>query len=298
MFRNLSPKLVGISGRLNEVIELALSFGFRGMDVDLTDICRQAESRGIDSILRFLESAKHLTLGASELPVELTAAADVFAGQLETLTKQVDVAGQLGLNRLVVDIQPFSDTLPYHENFEQHRKRLAEVCAAVAPQDIYLGLRLQAAPELRKGKPFEFISKFDALLLLRDSVGADNCGIGFDTWDWMVGEGTQDQFESLSIEKFVSVQFADIPADRKPTKLDREQRLIPGPESVIDFRAILVSLAERGYDGPVSLGPHPSQFEKGGREAICRTMGERLKKLWTEASLSPSGRITAAVGTT
>ena len=33
MFRNLSPKLIGISGRLNEVIELPLSFGFRGMDV-------------------------------------------------------------------------------------------------------------------------------------------------------------------------------------------------------------------------------------------------------------------------
>ena len=293
MFRNLSPRLVGISGRLNEVIELTLSFGFRGMDVDLTDVCRQAESRGIDSILRFLESAKHLTLGTSELPVDLSASDEDFAAQLESLSGQMDVADQLGLKRLVVDIQPFSDTLPYHENFERHRKRLAEVCATIAPQDIYLGIRLLAAPELRKDKPFEFIGKFDALLLLRDSVGADNCGIGFDTWDWMVGEGTQDQFESLSIEKFVCVQFADIPADKKPTNLGREERLIPDTESTIDFNGILTSLAERGYDGPVSLGPHPSQFESSGREAICRTMGERLKKLWTGASLSPSGRITA-----
>jgi len=293
MFRNLSPKLIGISGRLNEVIELTLSFGFRGMDVDLTDICRQAQSRGIDSILRFLESAKHLTLGSSVLPVDLNAPEDDFATQLETLAKQVVVAGQLGLKRLVVDIQPFSDTLPYHENFERHRKRLAEICAVIAPQDIYLGLRLQAAPELRKGKAFEFVSKFDALLLLRDSVGAENCGIGFDTWDWMVGVGTQDQFESLSIEKIVSVQFADIPADKKLTNLTREERMIPDSDGVIDFGAILLSLAERGYDGPVSLGPHPSQFEKGGRETMCRTMGERLKKLWTGANLSPTGRITA-----
>jgi sugar phosphate isomerase/epimerase len=198
MFRNLSPKLVGVSARINEAIELALSFGFRGLDLNLADACRQADSRGLDSILRFLESAKNLQVGLSELPVDLNATPSDYEEQHKTLSDSMEVASQLGLKRLVVDIQPFSNLLPYHENFEQHRKRLGEICATIAPQDIYLGIRLKAAPELRKDKPFEFVKKFDELLLLRDSVGAVNCGIGFDTWDWMVGQGTLDQFSDVS----------------------------------------------------------------------------------------------------
>lgn len=293
MFRNLSPKLIGVSARINEAIELALSFGFRGLDLNLADVTRQAETRGLDSIVRFLESAKNLQVGLSELPVDLNATPEDFAAQHEALAGNMEIANQLGLKRLVVDIQPFSDILPYHENFEQHRRRLAEICATIAPQDIYLGIRLKAAPELRRDKPFEFVKKFDELLLLRDSVGADNCGIGFDTWDWKVGEGTQDQFESLSIEKFVTVQFADVPPERNPLNLGAEERLLPDNEGVIDFKSMLVSLAERGYDGPVSLSPHPSQLESTGREAIVRTVGEQLKKLWKSAGLSPTGRLTA-----
>jgi sugar phosphate isomerase/epimerase len=296
MFRNLSPKLIGVSARINEAIELALSFGFRGLDLNLADVRRQAEARGMDSILRFLESAKHLTVGLSELPVNLNATADDFASQHQALAESMDLAAQLNLKRLVVDILPYSETLPYHENFEQHRKRLAAICATIAPQDIYLGIRLCAAPELRKGKPFEFVKKFDELLLLRDSVAADNCGIGFDSWDWKVGEGTQDQFESLSIEKFVTVQLADVPRDKNPKNLTSQERLLPDVEGAIDCKGMLISLAERGYDGPVALSPHPSQFADSRREAVVRAVGERLKKLWTAAGLSPSGRLQAVAG--
>jgi hypothetical protein len=56
----------------------------------------------------------------------------------------MELAAQLNLKRLVVDIQPYSNTLPYHENFEQHRKRLAQICDTIAPQDIYLRCRLRA----------------------------------------------------------------------------------------------------------------------------------------------------------
>ncbi len=35
MFKNLSSKHLGVSGSQNELIELALSFGFKGFDLDI-----------------------------------------------------------------------------------------------------------------------------------------------------------------------------------------------------------------------------------------------------------------------
>ena len=43
MFRNLSTFGLPLSGRPSELIELALSFGFDGMDVDILDLQKQAE---------------------------------------------------------------------------------------------------------------------------------------------------------------------------------------------------------------------------------------------------------------
>ena len=37
MFKNLSPETLGISGQQNEVIELALSFGFKGIDLNAVE---------------------------------------------------------------------------------------------------------------------------------------------------------------------------------------------------------------------------------------------------------------------
>ena len=37
MFRNLSASALGITGRQSEIIELSLSYGFKGIDIDLLD---------------------------------------------------------------------------------------------------------------------------------------------------------------------------------------------------------------------------------------------------------------------
>ncbi|NQW46258.1 MAG: hypothetical protein HQ464_00665, partial [Planctomycetes bacterium] len=47
MFRNLSTYGLPLSGRPSELIELALSFGFDAMDIDLVDFQQQAETFGV-----------------------------------------------------------------------------------------------------------------------------------------------------------------------------------------------------------------------------------------------------------
>ena len=47
MFRNLSTEGLGVSGRQSEIIELALSFGFKGIDLDLVDFQQQVQVNGL-----------------------------------------------------------------------------------------------------------------------------------------------------------------------------------------------------------------------------------------------------------
>jgi hypothetical protein len=44
MFKNLSPEALGVSGRQSEMIELALSFGFKGLDLDIIELADSAKS--------------------------------------------------------------------------------------------------------------------------------------------------------------------------------------------------------------------------------------------------------------
>ena len=47
MYRNLSPAALGISGRQSEIIELSLSYGFKGIDLDLVDFQQTVKTYGL-----------------------------------------------------------------------------------------------------------------------------------------------------------------------------------------------------------------------------------------------------------
>ena len=43
MFKNLNPTLLGVAGHQSEIIELALTFGFAGLDLNMAEF---ATARG------------------------------------------------------------------------------------------------------------------------------------------------------------------------------------------------------------------------------------------------------------
>ena len=70
MYKNLNSWTLGISGRQSELIELALTYGFRGIDIDIQDMIGRSESKGVEHATRFLLSAqKLLRIGGFDLPV-------------------------------------------------------------------------------------------------------------------------------------------------------------------------------------------------------------------------------------
>jgi sugar phosphate isomerase/epimerase len=282
-----------ITGRQSEIIELALSYGFKGIDVDLPDFQQTVKASGLPHARRYLDSAK-LKFGAFKLPIVWDEDDDTFKAGLPAMNERVALAAELGLNRAVVTISPANDLRPYHENFEFHKRRLTELGEALAEHDAMLGIEFRAAAELRRDRAFQFIHTFDALATLIGMIRQPNVGVVVDVFEIYAGGGSLDEVRKLDGDRIVSVVVSDLPSDKPPTECDESDRLLPGENGAIDLAATLVMLAEQGYDGPVTPAISGQQAAGMKREQIVKTAGERLKQAWSDAGLNPAGKLVPA----
>lgn len=297
MFKNLSPEALGLSTSQNELIELALSFGFRGIDLDVTDFAAQVKEQGLPKARRLLDSAK-LKIGCFSLPVRWDADDETFRGDLARLPDILGPAVEIGATRATTTVAPASDERPYHQNFEFHRERLGKVAQVLATMGVQLGVGFSAEAAQREGKAFEFIHGLDALTLLLSMLGAKNVGVWLDLWQLWVSGGTLDVVrQKLKADQIVTVSLSDVadPGD-DPERQSAESRRLPGETGVIDSAAALTMLAELGYAGPVTPQPHSSQFAGMRRDDIVKLAGEKLDAVWKAAGLSPSGKLGASAG--
>jgi len=293
MFKNLDPSALGVAGHQSEILELALTYGFRGIDLNLVEFAGRVKLHGMAYGRRLLDSAK-IRVGTFSLPIDWDVDDDAFKRQLEGLAEYSQMAGQLGCTRCVCTIAPAGDKRPYHENFEFHKRRFAEICRVMEPAGVRLGVGFRAAEGLRKGQAFQFIHDLDALLLLLNMVGAPNIGLLVDVWEVALAAGSVEAVGHLSARQIVAVQLADLPADVPPAELTDAHRLVPAIEGKIDCVSILVALAGLGYDGPITIKADRNAFESTRRDRIVRQAGEVLEKLWKAARLTPDGKPAAA----
>lgn len=296
MFRNLNASALGVSGHQSEIIELALTYGFQGVDIDIAEFATRARLKGIAYAKRLVQSAR-LQPGTFELPLEIESDDASFAKRVQKLGEYAQVASEVGCTRCVAAIVPGSEKRPYHENFEFHRQRLAEICKALQMGGVRLGVGFQAAEYLRKGHAFQFIHDLDALTLLVNMIGVPNVGLLIDVWDLFVGGGSADAIRKLPAAQIVAVQVSNIPAGVAAAELNENSRLLPSAEGSIDMPAVLLALAEIGYDGPVTPKPSRSIFRNPRRDAIVKETGDSLVRAWKAAGLGVHGRPVAPVRT-
>lgn len=282
MFKNLNISVLGVSGSQSEMIELALTHGFKGMELDAVDFANRVKLRGMPYARRLIDSSK-LVMASFELPFSLEGTDEAFRKGLERLPDLAATATEIGCSRCLTALAPAGDRLPYHENFEAHRARLGEICRVLAASNIRLGVGFRAAAELRKEKVFQFIHEMDALRLLLSMVNASNLGIVVDTWDLFVAGGSIDSIRALAVDQIVAVQLADAPADVPSAELTEKSRLLPGATGRIDNAAVLAALAEMGYKGPVAAKPHKSVLPSGRRDLIVKSIAQALDNVWKAA---------------
>ena len=293
MFRNLNPYTLGITGRQGEMLEIALTYRFKGLTIDIKEVADKAKTQGMEAATKYLLSSR-LKVGGFELPVRFAAAESDFKADLAGLKPVLDAATALGANRCFVAVPPTSDEHPFHENFKFLALRLREVAAALAERGIKLGLRLVAAEAHRNNGGYQFIYQADPLLMFIQTIGAENVGLWLDAWNWQIGDGTPEKLRAFRGEQIIAAELSDIPAGADLATLTEEQRLLPGEGGQIDSVAYLATLQELGFDGPVSAAVHPAANKETKREALVQKASAALDTLWLAAGIEDGKSLAGA----
>lgn len=295
MFKNLSPAALGISAGGSEIIELTLSSGFKGLDLDMVDFSEQVKTHGMAKASRLIVSAR-LKIGSFPLPVRWESEGPEYQADLKRLAALLPLAVEMKATRATTNLEASSDSRPYHQNFEFHRQRLAEVAEVLRPHQIRLGVGLLAPVACREGRAFQFMQTVDEALLLLRSVNATNIGLAFDSWHWHLGGGKLETLSTLPSGSIVTVALADADPSLTAANARLEDRKLPGDGGAVDTPALLAALAQLSYDGPLTPAPNASQFPGQSREKIVKAAGAAIDKAWKEAGLNNAGKLTTVSG--
>ncbi len=281
---------LGISGHQSEIIELALSNGFSGIDVNMTEFATRVRLKGMPYAKRLLASAK-IRVGTFSLPLDWDSDDETFKKEVAKLPEYGEYAAEVGCTRTTMVLTPAGDQRPYHENFEFHRHRLQEVCTTLAPSGLRLAVGFRATEQHRRDKAFQFIHDLDALTLLVNMAAAPNLGLLVDVWEIVACGASVEDVRKLSPEQVVAVQVADMPADVPLAELDDRSRILPGGEGGrINVASFLAILHEMQYDGPVTVKASKGAFQSRRREMVVKQTAEALDKVWRAAGVPPTAR--------
>ena len=283
MYRNLSTVGLPLSGRPSELIELALSFGFDGMDIDILDFCQQAEIYGVDHARRLMVSAR-LKASAIRLPVTLSGDEATFNAELERLPKILEMTAAAECSRALATLVAGSDEHSFKDCFELHRTRLEAIGGLAAQHGIMIGLAIQPEPEFRAGLTHQFVHTYEGLIGLVASCHAA-VGAVVDGWALHLTGETPAVISQLPAGKLVEVRLSDAPSGVAAADLIANQRLMPGETGVINSAEILQAAAAVGFEGPVTPCAARAALKGTGRERIVRRAGEQLEAIWRDAGL-------------
>jgi sugar phosphate isomerase/epimerase len=283
MFRNLSTVGLPLSGRPSELIELALSFGFDAMDIDILDFQQQADIYGATHARRLMVSAR-LKSGVFRLPVHLCADDKTFEEEMAALPRRLELAEATEAPRAVATLAPASDEHSFKDFFELHRTRLHTIGDLLAARGITLGLAITPEAEAREGKANQFIHTYEGLLGLV-AVAHERVGAVVDAWALHVTGESPDVIAQVPKGRLVEIRLSDAPREAAAAGLTHAQRLMPGETGAIDAAAILKAAADAGFDGPVTPWADRSTLTGRGREKTVRLAGDRLEAIWKAAGL-------------
>lgn len=284
MIKNFSPQALGINGRQSELIELALTYAFGGMDLDMSEMLRRSQRTSAEDAAKYLNAAK-IKIGGFNLDVNLDGDDETFTSQVGTVHPIADLAKSLKASRCYIRLPAATDRLPYHEYFEIQRERIGQIAQALESREIKLGIGFSAGKELEEGKQFAFVRNVEGLIALVSAVSHDNVGYLIDSWDWVVGDGAMDQVRELPVEKIVAVRLASVPDDVDASSAKSTDRVLPELHGALDHVKLVAHLESAGFKGPVSPGASSKRYKGTTRESIVQQSQEAIDSIFKEAGL-------------
>jgi sugar phosphate isomerase/epimerase len=284
VFKNFSPQGLGVSGRQSELIELALTYGFRGMDIGMEETLRRAVRSSPEEAGKYLLAADIRCVGYDS-QVNLDVPADQWLNEVNKIRATAQLGKTLSVELAYVTLPAGSSRLAYHEFFEEVQTRLVQLAEVVEKEGIRLAVGFKAGVDAAEGLQYEFIRNVEGFLALMKGLAAKNVGMIVDSWNWHVGDGGMDQLSEVPASQIVCVRLANAPEEVERADLKMSDRLMPTGDNVVKNVAILKYLKSVNYAGPVSVFAHRSAVKGKTRETIVIKTQEAIDSLLVAADV-------------
>ncbi len=284
MYKNLNATVLGVSGRQSELIELAMTYGFRGLDIDIVDLVKRTQRSEFEKAARYLLSAKMMVSGF-ETPIDLDSDDATFEKTLAQLPATIEIAGKVNARAGFLRLPAATDRLPFHEYFDVLRKRVDRIAEIFAANNVMLGLYFSTALENRENRQFKFIQDVGGFLAFFNACTNKSVGLVIDTFNWVVGGGTFEQLATIPGNRIAVLRLAD--AETLPAIEDAslKMRQLAGTSGVIDNVRIVSVLSKAGFDGPITAFGHASNFGGMTRDSIVAKSQDSLDNVLAGAGL-------------
>ncbi|HOK57002.1 MAG TPA: sugar phosphate isomerase/epimerase [bacterium] len=280
MFRNLSPEAINIKTTILERLRLAKLGNFEGMDISILESFEFSRVDKVEKIKSMFESFD-IKIGGWCLPFNIGETEERFNQNIEMLNEYLKITQTLGAFRIYSWILPFSDDLPFKDNFQLHLQRAKKVCQIMEKYNCKLGLEFIGTKKVREKHKYEFIWNLEQMCEFLKEVSMDNIGILLDSWHLYASDGKIEDIKKLKGKDIIYVHVNDAPNIPKENLIDNE-RFLPGETGVIDIVEFLKALKEIEYDGPVTPEPFNKRVNELPDEIAVRLTGGYLLKIWNK----------------
>ena len=272
----LSCGRIGVKASFRESVELAVKYGFEGVDPDAGYFARLSD----DELKRLLDElkAKNLRLGAAGLPVDFRKDEATFSEGLKKLPAVAQVLQNAGVTRVSTWIMPCSNELTYLQNFRSHASRLRLCATILADHGQRLGLEYVSPKTLWRSQKHPFLHTLSETKELLVAIGTDNLGVQLDSWHWFNAEETEEDLLTLRNQDVVTVDLNDAPTGIPLEKQVDSARELPAATGVIPVKMFLEALRKISYGGPVQAEPFNAALRAMPRDEAVAATAAAMKK--------------------
>jgi sugar phosphate isomerase/epimerase len=284
MYKNLSANILGISGRQSELIELAMTYGFKGLDIDADDLVKRVQRTDFERSTRFLTSSR-IRVSGFDVDIDLDCDDAAFDKALKNLAATVEIAGKVQNHAGFLPLPAATDRMAFPEFFDVVLRRVEQLAQLFEKNNVLLGLGFSTAEEDRQGKQFRFIQDVESFLAFFHACKNPAVAVIIDTFDWSVGGGTWEQLAGIPGNRIANLRIAD--AETLPTiaQSTREKRQISGTSGSIDNVRFVSVLSKSGYSGPLTSYADASHFAGMTRDSIVAKTQDALDHVLAGAGL-------------
>ncbi len=278
---SVNPGAIGISLPFEQVLDLAIKYGFEAISPQIGDLKGYSESRLAGVIAKM--KRRKMGWDATNLPVQFRNTEEEFKKGMAELAANAKTLQSVGATRMNTWIMPTHDTRSYRENFALHVKRLREAAKVIEPFGIRLGLEYVGPKTLMVRDKFSFIRTMKELQELLAEIDMPNVGLQLDAFHWFCAGETVEDIEQLNPADIVTVDLNDAKEGRTADEQLDWERELPGDSGVIDLQGFLRALKKIVYDSPVRAEPFNKALNELGDEAAMATTFKAMKRSFINA---------------